>query len=516
MDVADWLRGLGLERYEAAFRENDVGVDLLPSLTAEDLKDLGVTPVGHRRRLLEAIAALRAGSVSGGAPIEMPLPVGSADRNRSPESVAERRQLSVMFCDLVGSTELSARLDPENLREVIGGYHARVAETVGRFDGFVAKYMGDGVLVYFGYPQAHEDDAEQAVRAALAVLQAVGELPATERLQVRIGVATGLVVVGDLIGAGSAQEQAIVGETPNLAARLQALAAPGTVVLAEGTRRHIGALFEVADLGLQPLKGFAEPQRAWRVTAENLQLGRFEALRSGATPLVGREEELELLQRRWTQAKSGAGRVVLISGEAGVGKSRLAGALAERIAGDRYLRLRYFCSPHRQDSALHPIIAQMEHAAGFAREDPPPTKRAKLQALLSATTTPQEDVGLLAELLSLPCTDIAPPRDVTPQKRKEKTFAALLRQLEHLARQQPALLVFEDIHWIDPSSRELLDRLIERVEHLPALLLTTFRPEFQPSWTGQPHVSLLALARLDRDHTAAMVQDIAAKPRCRS
>ena len=322
MDVAAWLRGLGLEQYAPAFRDNDVDGEVLPELTADDLISIGVTSVGHRRKLLAAIAALGA------------TPPAARSRQRDIRDAtgsaadAERRQLTVMFCDLVGSTALSTRLDPEDLRELIGAYHRAVAETVSRFDGFVAKYMGDGVLIYFGYPQAHEDDAERAVRAGLAVIEAVGRLPAREDLRVRLGIATGLVVVGDLIGEGAAQERGVVGETPNLAARLQALAAPDTLVIAEATRRQIGGLFDLDDLGLQALAGFAEPQPAWRVLSESGEMSRFEALRSGETPLVGREEEVELLVRRWQQAKSGEGRVVLISGEPGIGKSRLTAALS--------------------------------------------------------------------------------------------------------------------------------------------------------------------------------------------
>ncbi|HKM72425.1 MAG TPA: adenylate/guanylate cyclase domain-containing protein, partial [Stellaceae bacterium] len=319
MDVAAWLRGLGLEQYAPAFRANDVDGEVLPELTADDLIGLGVTSIGHRRKLLAAIAALGT---------EPPLGAQSATSATSastaaPTIDAERRQLTVMFCDLVGSTALSTRHDPEDLRELIGDYHRAVAETVGHFDGFVAKYMGDGVLIYFGYPQAHEDDAERAVRAGLAVIEAVGRLPAREELSVRLGIATGLAVVGDLIGEGAAQERGVVGETPNLAARLQGLAAPNTLIIGEATRRQVGGLFDLADLGPQALTGFAEPQPAWRVIGESGMLSRFEALRSGETPLVGREEEVELLIRRWRQAKSGEGRVVLISGEPGIGKSRL-------------------------------------------------------------------------------------------------------------------------------------------------------------------------------------------------
>ena len=375
MDIAAWLQDLGLERYASAFRDNDVDAEVLPKLTAEDLISIGVTSVGHRRKLLDAIASF--GMAVPAAVVTAPAPGAPAQID------AERRQLTVMFCDLVGSTALSTRHDPEDLREVIGDYHRAVSETVGHFDGFVAKYMGDGVLIYFGYPQAHEDDAERAVRAGLAVIEAVGRLPAREDLRVRLGVATGLAVVGDLIGEGTAQERGVVGETPNLAARLQGLAAPNTLVIGEATRRQIGGLFDLADLGPQALAGFAEPQPAWRVVGESGMLSRFEALRSGETPLVGREEEVELLLRRWQQAKSGEGRVALISGEPGIGKSRLTAALSEHIGTEPHTRLRYFCSPHHQDSALYPFIAQLERAAGFARDDAIEEKLGKLQALLA-------------------------------------------------------------------------------------------------------------------------------------
>ena len=309
MDIEAWLQGLGLERYITAFRDNEINWAVLPKLTADDLKDIGVTAVGHRRMLLEAIAAL-------GASVATPT-VTAAVSDVSAPAEAERRQLTVMFCDLVGSTPLSTRFDPEDLREIVGAYHRCVTDTVGRFGGFVAKYMGDGVLIYFGYPEAHEDDAERAARAGLAVIDAVGRLATQEPLNVRIGIATGLVVVGDLIGAGASQERGVVGETPILAARLQALARPDTLVVADSTRRQIGGLFELEDLGPQALAGFAEPQPAWRVIGESGVVSRFEALRSGAAPLVGRDEELELLLRRWEQAKAGEGRVVLVSANRG-------------------------------------------------------------------------------------------------------------------------------------------------------------------------------------------------------
>jgi class 3 adenylate cyclase/tetratricopeptide (TPR) repeat protein len=508
MDVAEWLRTLGLERYETAFRENEVDADLLRDLTAEDLEGLGVVAIGHRRRLLVAIAALR---LEGTPPQEPRWPPSSLTEPLGPsETTAERRPLSVMFCDLIGSTALSSRLDPEDLREVIRAYQACVARTIQQFDGFIARYVGDGVLIYFGWPEALETDAERAVRAGLAVAAAVSGVSASgEPLQVRVGIASGLVVIGEPIGSGDSRQQTAVGETPNLAARLQGLASPGQVVIDAATRRQIGGLFECQDLGKVELKGLPAPVPTWQVVSENRTLGQFEALRSGTTPLVGRDEEMELLLRRWGQAKEGNGRVVLISAEPGVGKSRLAEALAERIAAELHTRLRYFCSPHHQDSALYPAIAQMERAAGFAHGDAPAARLAKLQVLLEATAPPMEDVALIADLHSLPSADLAPPFDVTPQRKKERTFEALLRQIEGLSRRQPVLMIFDDLHWIDPSSRELLDRVIERIADWPVLLLAMFRPEFQPPWTGQPHVMTLALTRLGRRDTAAIVVNVA-------
>jgi len=498
VDIADWLRGLGLEKYAPAFDENAINWDVLSELTTDDLKDIGVAAVGDRRRLLAAIAALG----------ESPLPAAPAPEQLSAPAEAERRQLTIMFCDLVGSTPLSTRFDPEDLREIVGAYHRCVTDTVGRFGGFVAKYMGDGVLIYFGYPEAHEDDAERAARAGLAVIDAVGRLATQEPLNVRIGVATGLVVVGDLIGTGAAQERGVVGETPNLAARLQALARPGTLVVADTTRRQIGMLFEIEDLGPQPLAGFAEPQRAWRVVGESGVVSRFEALRSGTTPLVGRDEELDLLARRWQQAKSGEGRVVLVSGEPGIGKSRLTAALSAHIETEAHTRIRYFCSPHHQDSALYPFIAQLERAAGFARDDTMTMKLDKLEALLGDGAEPG-DISLIAEMLSLSGGERFPPLDLSPQRKKERTLAALLRQLQALARRQPVLMIFEDLHWIDPTSRELLDLTVETITDLPVLLVATYRPEFQPPWVGQSQVTVIALNRLGRNEGARLVHQLA-------
>ncbi len=499
--IAAWLRGLGLEQYEPAFGANEIDARVLPSLTAEDLKDLGVSLVGHRRRLLDAIAALRTEpSASPPEAVE-----------RRAEAQAERRQLTVMFCDLVGSTALSARLDPEDLREVIAAYHRAVAEVVAGFDGFVAKYMGDGVLVYFGYPRAHEDDADRAVRAGLGVIDAVGRLDVKSvKLQARIGIATGLVVVGDLIGEGSAQEQSVVGETPNLASRLQALAEPDAVVIAASTRRLVGDLFEYRDLGAVEVKGIGGTVPAWQVLRPSAVASRFEALRGSAlSPLIGRDEEIDLLLRRWARAKAGDGQVVLVSGEAGLGKSRITAALAERLHAEPHRRLRYFCSPYYQDSALFPFIDQLGRAAGFVRDDPPAAKLEKLDALLARAAPSDEDVAFLADLLSLPASERHPLPNLSPQRKKARTLEALIRQLEGLARQQPVVMVFEDAHWIDPTSRELLDLFVERARSLPMLLIVTFRPEFQPPWTGQPQVTILALNRLDRSDRTTLIEQIA-------
>jgi class 3 adenylate cyclase/predicted ATPase len=503
LDIGTWLRGLGLGQYQAAFRDNDVDAEILPELTAEDLISIGVASVGHRRKLLAAIAALNA---------KPPPPdVSAAPKDRDTQAAAERRQLTVMFCDLVGSTALSAALDPEDLREVIAAYHRAATDVVRSFDGFVAKYMGDGVLVYFGYPRAHEDDPERAVRAGLSIIDAVGRLAVRSvTLQARIGIATGLVVVGDLIGEGAAQEQSVVGETPNLAARLQALAEPDTVVIAAGTRRLVGDLFEYRDLGAVAVKGIAGPVLAWQVLRPSAVPGRFEALRGSVlTPVVGRDEEIDLLLRRWARAKAGNGQVVLISGEPGIGKSRLGAALAERLHGEPHILLRYFCSPYYQDSALYPFIDQLGRAAGFAPDDPPAVRLEKLEGLFSRAAPPDEAAALIADLLSLPASDRHPLPNLSPQRKKEKTLEALIRQLEGLARQQPVVMVFEDAHWIDPTSRELLDLTVEQVRSLPVLVIVTFRPEFQPPWTGEPQVTMLALNRLDRRDRTVLVEQIA-------
>jgi predicted ATPase/class 3 adenylate cyclase len=506
MDVVVWLRSLGLGLYEAVFRQNDIDETVLPSLTAEDLKELGVASLGHRRKLLDAIAALR-----GDADASPTATPASAVVDATPRDTAERRHVTVMFSDLVGSTALSARMDPEDLREVITSYQKCVAETVGRFGGFVAKYMGDGVLIYFGYPQAHEDDAERAVRAGLELVAAVGDLKTRAALQTRVGIATGLVVVGDLIGSGASQEQAIVGETPNLAARLQGVAEPNSVVIAESTRKLVGNLFVFEDLGAQDLKGIAGPVGAWAALRASSAEGRFEAMHaSGLTDLVGREEELELLLRRWSKAKTGEGQVVLISGEAGIGKSRLTAALLERLAIETHTRLRYFCSPQRTDSTLYPIISQMERAAGFTHADSQQAKLDKLDAVLVQSLTPRQDATLFAEMLSLPNDGRYAVLELTPQQRRQKTMEALSARLDALSRIKPVLMIFEDAHWIDPTSLEALGRAVDRIRTLAVLLIVTYRPEYEPPWIGQPHVTTLTVNRLGQREIAAMIDRVTA------
>jgi class 3 adenylate cyclase/predicted ATPase len=497
--ITDWLEQLGMSEYAQCFAENKIDVSVLRYLTDQDLKDVGV-PLGHRRKMLAAIANL-----AGAAPATPELAAGIEPKA---QQSAERRQVTVMFSDLVGSTALSAHMDPEDLREVISAYQKSVAETVRRFDGFVAKYMGDGVLIYFGYPHSHEDDAERAVRAGLDLIGAVARLEtcAPEPLKVRAGIATGLVVVGDLIGSGDAQERGILGETPNQAARLQGIAEPNRVVIAESTRRLLGTLFELEDLGSHSLKGLAGPVRAWAAIRPSTVEGRFEALHGqGLTALVGREEEFEILLRRWQRARGGEGQVVLVSGEAGIGKSRLTAALLERLAGEPHTRLRYFCSPQHTDSAFYPIIGQLERAAGFTHQDDARAKLDKLDAVLVQTSTSDTDAALLAELLSLPNDGRYPALALTPQQRRQRTLEALRSQLAGLASRQPVLMVFEDAHWVDPTSLEALSRTIERIRGIPVLLIVAFRPEFAAPWVGQAHVTSLTLNRLGEREVAAII-----------
>jgi class 3 adenylate cyclase len=511
MDVGRWLRGLGLGQYEPNFRENKIDADLLPWLTADDLKDMGVSALGDRLRLLDAITALARPTSTTSAVTAAATPEPAA--RTPPETLAERRQLTVMFCDIVGSTALAAGLDPEDMRSVISAYQQRCSATIAYHGGFVAKYMGDGVLAYFGYPEAHEHDAERAVEAGLAIAEAVPELTTTagSPLHVRVGIATGIVVVGDLIGSGASEERGVVGHTPNLAARLQGVAEPDSVVIADSTRKLLGDLFEFRDLAAQDLKGIARPPRAWIALRPSSRESRFEALHtSGLTALVGREEESALLLRRWASAKAGEGQVVLLSGEAGVGKSRLMAAFLERLADEPHTRMRYFCSPHHADSAFYPIIGHIERAARLTREDDAKTKLDKLDALLVTSLTPREDAGFLAEMLSLPNDGRYPVLDLAPQQRRQKTMEALVGRVEVISRQSPVLIIFEDAHWADPSSLEVFGRLVDKIDNVRVLLSVSFRPEFAAPWIGRPHVTALTINPLRPREVLALIEQVAA------
>ena len=498
--IADWLEKLGLGQYAQTFAENGIDISVLRDLTDQDLKDIGVL-LGHRRKILRAI-----GELSSAAPLTTQPAVGT---ERKPEDTAERRQVTVLFSDLVGSTALSARMDPEDLREVIAAYHKCAAETVRRFGGFVSQYLGDGVLVYFGYPQAHEDDAERAVWAGLQLIEAVAGLKTGASLQARIGIATGLVVVGDMTDAGGSWERGIIGETPNLAARLQGIAEPNQVIIAESSRQLLGDLFELRHLGARDLKGIPEPVQAWAVLRASSVASRFEAMHAaGLTSLVGREDEIELLLRRWVKAKTGEGQVVLLSGEAAIGKSRLIAALSERIATEPHTSLRYFCSPQHTDSALYPIIGQMERAAGLAYNDTVQTKLDKLDALLGQTSTSKEDASLFAEMLSLPNDGRYPALQLTPEQRRQRTLEALVTQVDVLAHQRPVLMIFEDAHWTDPTSLEAFGRAVNRIATRRVLLFVTFRPELDLPWTGRPHVTALTINRLTEREVSLMIDGV--------
>ncbi len=503
MDIGVWLRSLNLGRYETTFRDNSIGLDVLLDLTGDDLEKLGVT-LGDRKRVLKAIASL-------GEARTAEKPTSRPSRPPSTDA-AERRQLTVMFCDLVGSTALSKRLDPEDMREVIRAYQGACSGAIARYDGFVAKFMGDGILAYFGFPRAHEDDAARAVHSGLEIAEVVAGLqtPAREKLAVRVGIATGLVVAGDLVGQGSAQEHAVVGDTPNLAARLQGLAEAGGVVVAKATRRLLGDRFRLRDLGKHAVKGLAQPVEAWATLGVSESESRFEAAHPARlTGIVGREAECADLIARQRRAWRGEGQTILISGEPGIGKSRLSAWLAEQVAQTPHTWLRYHCSPYHRDSALYPFVQQFERAAGIAPQEDPEAKLEKLEKLLGLAVDRMNEVApLIASMLSIPPRSRYPPINLSPAQQRRQTFSALLDQIEGLAKQKPVLILFEDAHWADATSLELLDLVVARVRRLPVLLLITFRPEFEAPWKGLP-VATIALGRLDRAEAEILVERVA-------
>lgn len=504
-NLEQWLERLGLGQYAQVFAVNDIDFEVLPRLTEDNLKELGLT-LGHRVKLKAAIEAL-----SPDRSLTQPASPPTRQTELQPAE-AERRQLTVMFVDLVGSTALSGRLDPEDMREVIGAYQNAVAGEVARFEGHVAKFMGDGVLAYFGWPRAHEDEAERAVRAGLAVIETVAKLAtsAMESLAARVGIATGLVVVGDLIGEGAAQEEAVVGETPNLAARLQSLAEPGDVVVGEATRRLLVNLFDLHDLGPQELKGFATSVSAWRVVGESRTEGRFEALHGlQLSPLVGRDQELALLLERWRLAKGGEGQVILLSGEPGIGKSRLIRELREAIRDERYFHFLHQCSPHHTNTALHPVIQRLERATGFSAADTIDAKLDKLEALLKLATPNIDAIApLFANLLSIPTEGRYGALDLTPQRRRDRSIEALVGQVFALSRQRPVLFILEDAHWIDSMTEILVAELIARITNAAVIVLITHRPDYVPPWTGHPRLTSVTLNRLSRGQGRKVVQSV--------
>ncbi|RVC81788.1 guanylate cyclase [Mesorhizobium sp. M4A.F.Ca.ET.022.05.2.1] len=509
-DIAKWLEGKGLGEYVEAFASNRIASDVLPSLTADDLKEIGVAAVGDRRRLLKAIASLSLPDIERGDEAAAE-PAGHA--GASQEVSPERRQLTVMFCDLVGSTPLSVEFDPEDVAGVIRAYHAGCTRIVARWDGHIAKFMGDGVLAYFGWPRAHEDDAERAVEAALELTSAISTLDTAigGPIAVRVGIATGLVMVGETTGTGTARERAVVGETPNLAARLQGIAESGTVVVAASTRQLLGNLYETADLGEHLLKGFPEPVRASRILGKAARETRFEALHGRLyTQLIGRDDEVELLTRRFQQAAAGEGQVVLISGEPGIGKSRLCEAVRARLLDRPHARLTYQCSPSHADRAFYPLVTQLEQAADIRPNLDPGEKLRRLAAMLPGSA---ERAGaalpLLAALISIPTTgeDSSPGLDAV--QRTERTFEVLAGLVKDSCANGPSVVVFEDLHWCDPSTLEFLNRLVDTVATLPVLLLVTSRPGVSVAWADQPHVTTLVLNRITRRECEKVIDSLA-------
>jgi class 3 adenylate cyclase len=501
--VQQWLEKLNLGKYVDDFARNDIDWDIVPALDHETLKDIGVRSAGDRLRILGAARALTPDAET---PSDSPESTPDARHGD-----AERRQLTVMFCDLVGSTELSTRMDPEELRGVLARFQSAIRLPIERYDGYVARFMGDGLLVYFGYPRAHEEDTERAIRAGLDIVEAVRALSAgeTRELKVRVGIATGLVVAGDIVGEGASEERAVLGDTPNLAARLQSAAPPNTVLVAESTRSLTRGRFEFEAQAPRALKGIREPVIAYRVVG--LREGsRFEATSVGTRQrMVGRDEELAMLTRRWELARSGEGQVVLLGGEPGIGKSRLAEALRERTIEDRPVVLVLQCSPYHVNSAFHPVMVYLERAAGFDRADPPELKLEKLACRFEATS---RELGLLATLLSLP-SDRFEGGELTPQKRKAETIRFLAGRLETRAAEAPLLLILEDAHWVDHSTLELFDEVSERIGRIRALLVVTHRPEFSAAWVDKGQVTRLTLNHLGRNAASSLMQSVAGEER---
>lgn len=510
-DLRGWLETQGLEEYADTFASNRIDLDVLADLTEADLEKLSI-PLGDRKRLLKAIALRRdVEPIAGEASAAEPQEQGEAPHPATSDRV-ERRQMTMMFVDLVGSTALSERLDLEEYRKVVQDHHQRCADILSEYNGFIAQVRGDGILAYFGYPHAGEDDAERAATAGLAITRAISSIESEPGvpLQARVGVATGLVAVGDLVGTGIAERWAATGETPNLAARLQEIADPGTVVACGVTRRLLGNHLICEDFGPRSLKGFSDPVEAWRVIEVQGAVLRFESRQSGdLAPFIGRAEEIELLHRRWSSAKTGKGQTVLVSGEPGIGKSRLVKLFFDQVAGDFTVRLRYQCLPNQRGSPLHPVIAQLERSIGFAAGDGPDQKLKKLEDWIRGEAHDTTgSVEVYAKLLSLPSGARCGPLDQEPKAFREAIFRLIFDQLAGLVEQGPAILVFEDLQWIDPTTQELLDALIDKISAWPIFLICTSRPDFKAHWIGDAAVTYLNIRRLDGRQSAALIKDV--------
>ena len=510
-----WLTEIGVQGYASVFAQNEIDFDVVTLLTEADLEALGL-PLGARRRLLQAAAKLdRQDGTNNASPSTTASAISSITPSNGIEaSAGERRQLTVMFCDLVGSTALSEKLDPEELRILLHDYRSICGGIISRYEGFLARYVGDGILSYFGWPKAHEEDAERALRAALEIVQAVKQVSSTETLSVRIGIATGPVVIGEQAGVGG-ESRLAVGSTPNLAARLQGLATADQVVIASSTRRLVGDAFDIADLGEHELKGMSEPVHAWQVVAVSTVPSRFEAATRGlATPLVGREQEIGLLLDHWQQAQEGEGQVVLLSGEPGIGKSRVASTLRQRLADQGVGTLHLQCSPYHVNSALYPVINNFDRALRFARDETNESKLDKLEALIVGHYgRPVADVRFMAVMLSIPCEARYGAAPMTPQKQKDETLRTLVDLTEDVARKRPTLMLFEDAHWSDPTTLETFDLLIDRVKAFPLLVVLTHRPEFRSNWASQGHVMSLNLSKLTRGQSSAIVSKLTGSKR---
>ncbi|MGI9523931.1 MAG: ATP-binding protein [Hyphomicrobiaceae bacterium] len=503
-ELGDWLYELGLGEYAEAFAENHVDFALLTRLTTEDLKEIGVRSVGHRRKILDALAGHPSGSP--------PLPTVATPANRAVSTAggahsAERRQLTVLFCDLVGSTAMSQRLDPEVLSEVIRNYQNIVAGEVVRYEGHVAKFMGDGIMALFGYPQAHEDDCERAIRSAISLLQAIERLAPVrkELLRARIGISTGDVVVGDLVGEGAAQEEAVIGDTPNLAARLQEVASAGQIIIDSRTHRLVRKAFSWKNLGSLQLKGFEGEHAAWRVSGELQVANRFDITQSGRlTNFVGRQHELGLLLERWELAQRGEGQVVLLSGEAGIGKSRLLRAMLGELKNENPTRLSYQCSPYHTNSVLYPVLRQLERVAELDSHDSDDARCAKLEALF-----PTDDVPIIAGLFSSAPNENQSTRELHADERKERIQGILVEQLIRLAKERPVLFLLEDAHWIEPTTLEVLMQTAPNISEHGVLMVLTHRQDWHAPFSLAPNLTRLTLNPLSRMQTEELVRSLA-------